>query len=156
MSDAPRTLSELASELDDLLAPRDGAPGRDGIDGRDGRDADPEMVRALIEEALADRPVPRDGRDADPAVIRLEVERAVGDVLRAAKSGANGDVGADGEVGPMPRHEWDGTKLRFEQADGTWGEWVNLRGPRGATGPAGGGNSTLVVAPANSYFPSGW
>lgn len=34
----------------------------------------------------------------------------------------------------FPRHEWDGTKLRFEKAPGEWGEWVDLRGPRGYAG----------------------
>lgn len=33
--------------------------------------------------------------------------------------------------GPAPAHEWSGTRLRFENPDGTFGDAVNLRGPRG-------------------------
>ncbi|WP_457091409.1 hypothetical protein [Microvirga sp. P5_D2] len=29
-----------------------------------------------------------------------------------------------GVQGPLPEHEVDGVRIRFKQADGTWGEWV--------------------------------
>ena len=45
--------------------------------------------------------------------------------------------GADGDAGPMPDHEWNGTKLRFEKPDGSWGEWVDLKGKPGAKGDDG-------------------
>ncbi|QXV72281.1 hypothetical protein Acf1_00084 [Acidovorax phage ACF1] len=41
----------------------------------------------------------------------------------------------------MPRHEWDGTKLRFQLTPKTWGKWVDLRGPAGRSG---GGGATVV------------
>ena len=44
-------------------------------------------------------------------------------------------------MGPMPRHEWEGTSLRFEIAPNQWGEFVNLQGPQGKRGPAGGGGA---------------
>ena len=37
-------------------------------------------------------------------------------------------------VGNGLEHQWDGTKLRIKNPDGTWGEWVNLRGEMGETG----------------------
>lgn len=48
--------------------------------------------------------------------------------------GTNGEHGNDGKPGQAPSHEWDGTKIRFQNSDGSWGEWTDLRGPTGATG----------------------
>lgn len=31
----------------------------------------------------------------------------------------------------IPKHEWEGSSLRFETSPGVWGEWVDLRGPGG-------------------------
>jgi hypothetical protein len=64
----------------------------------------------------------------------LELEDALA-AVRAAK----------GPKGDPPKHEWDGSELRFENPDGTWGEWTNLRGPRGG---GGGGRTNLDVLPA--------
>ena len=58
-------------------------------------------------------------------------------------AGADGKDGAQGDIGPMPKHKWDGTKLAFEIAAGKWGKAVDLRGPAGAGG--GSGISTTVV-----------
>lgn len=33
-----------------------------------------------------------------------------------------------GKPGRMPKHEWSGTRIRFETAPGEWGEFVNLQG----------------------------
>lgn len=60
---------------------------------------------------------------------------------RDGSPGADGKDGADGErgpVGPMPRHQWRGTNLRFEKPDGTWGKYTNLEGPPGKAGQGGG------------------
>ena len=46
-------------------------------------------------------------------------------------------IGAVGPVGPMPDHQWDGTKLALERPDGTFGSYVNLKGEPGETGPQG-------------------
>jgi len=35
--------------------------------------------------------------------------------------------------GPAPAHEWDGTRIRFENPDGTFGEWKELMGPEGTS-----------------------
>lgn len=55
-------------------------------------------------------------------------------MARDGRDGRNGRDGAPGLPGPMPRHEWDGTKLRFQRTDNTWGEWVDLEGPIGPDG----------------------
>jgi hypothetical protein len=33
--------------------------------------------------------------------------------------------------GPAPKHEWEGTKLRFENPDGSFGPYIDLKGERG-------------------------
>lgn len=56
-------------------------------------------------------------------------------------TGPTGPQGIQGEVGPRPEHEWgtgsNAYSLRLQEADGTWGDWANIRGPQGATGPQG-------------------
>ena len=54
--------------------------------------------------------------------------------LTSARTTAPVPVAAKGEA---PAHEWSGTKLRFQNPDGTWGEFVDLRGPKGARGNNG-------------------
>jgi PKD repeat protein len=58
---------------------------------------------------------------------------------RGAKGeiGDRGLVGPEGQMGPMPDHQWDGTRLRFEEPDGQWGKYVDLQGPRGYQGSSG-------------------
>ena len=38
----------------------------------------------------------------------------------------------------MPKHEWRGTELRFQQTEGRWGKWVDLQGKPGKAGSGGG------------------
>jgi PKD repeat protein len=46
----------------------------------------------------------------------------------------------------MPDHQWDGTRLRFEEPDGKWGKYVDLRGRPGQNGANGGGGGSGVTA----------
>jgi hypothetical protein len=69
--------------------------------------------------------------------------------------GPEGPRGPTGPVGPRPDHEWKGTELRFENPDGSWGDYVDLQGPKGERGPSIGGGA-VVVQTANSWDPSGW
>ena len=48
--------------------------------------------------------------------------------------GRRGEPGKPGERGRQPNFDWDGTKIRFEKPDGTWGEWVDLKGEPGQGG----------------------
>jgi hypothetical protein len=51
------------------------------------------------------------------------------------EAGPQGDRGVQGEqgaAGPSPQHAWDGTRLRFQNPDGAWGDYVDLRAPLGA------------------------
>lgn len=49
----------------------------------------------------------------------------------AEAKGETGDTGPQGDTGPMPAHQWQGTKLRFQQPDGQWGKAVDLKGAPG-------------------------
>ena len=51
--------------------------------------------------------------------------------------GPKGDQGIQGIQGPIPEHQWAGSDLRFQKADGTWGNSVNLLGPQGIQGEQG-------------------
>lgn len=64
----------------------------------------------------------------------------------ASAKGDPGPQGPKGDTGPVPAHEWNGTKLRFQKPDGEWGKFVDLKGD---TGPDHG---TVVI---HSGGPSG-
>jgi len=51
--------------------------------------------------------------------------------------------------GPAPMHEWDGTRLRFERPDGTFGDWVNLKGEQGNSVQVVGAVDTANDLPTN-------
>lgn len=51
--------------------------------------------------------------------------------------GPQGSTGATGPSGPAPSHQWLGYTLRFQNPNGTWGAYTDLRGATGATGPQG-------------------
>ena len=104
-------------EKDVYLDSLRGLPGQDGQDGEDGKD----------------------GLSAYQIAVQNGFGGSESEWLRSLQ----GQDGEDGAVGPMPRHEWSGTRLRFEKPDGTWGEWVELRGT--GAGPSGGGGGSLSI-----------
>lgn len=157
-----------------------GAKGEPGTPGRDGKDPDPaeleRVVREEVVKALATVPVPKDGSpgakptldEIDLAVGRVlslrPVERIKADAGPAGPKGDKGDRGPQGpggDLGPMPLHEWDGTKIRFQLTLDEWGDWHDIAGPRGPRGVQGGGGGgsgspTPVLVNTNTYMPSGW
>ena len=126
-------LAVVLKQLRDLraafvgLSKQPGPAGTDGIDGRDGVDGKPGQPGADGVAGADGRP----GRDGDDG-----------------RPGRDGDDGKDGERGPMPDHEWRGSKLRFQKPEGVWGKWVDLRGPKGDNGRGGG----VVVAQGGGGF----
>ena len=48
-----------------------------------------------------------------------------------AKTSGSSTPGPKGDTGSIPKHEWDNTSLRFENQDGSWGEFVDLKGDKG-------------------------
>jgi hypothetical protein len=106
---------------------KDGAPGQQGepgARGTDGRDADPEVIKTLVADAVAKIPAPKDGergekgdagdvgpqgergadgapglngKDVDPSVIDQMVAAAVASIP-APKDGAPGKDGRDATI----------------------------------------------------------
>jgi len=68
--------------------------------------------------------------------------------------GPIGPKGDKGDLGPIPKHEWQRTQLRFQEGtdpDGNiiWGRFVDLRGQTGLTSnyyPGGGSGTSLPYA----------
>lgn len=54
-----------------------------------------------------------------------------------ATAGPRQKLGPQGPKGDAPEHEWSGTRLRFQNPDGSWGEYTNLKGPKGEKGDPG-------------------
>ena len=80
-------------------------PGPKGTEGRQG-------VEGLIGATGAQGPVGAPG---------IQGER--GDTGLPGEKGA---TGLTGPLGPMPKHERSGDRIRFEQEEGVWGKWINL------------------------------
>ena len=150
-----------------LRLPRDGRDGRDGHDGRDGADGQPgdrgpagpqgpivkhvwhesrlafELAPGVFSESV-DLRGPT-GSKGEPGIQGKQ--GAIGPAGPPGPAGPRGEPGPQGDrgvaglTGPMPRHEWDETRLRFELAPEVWGMWVDLRGPPGKPGRGGGGGS---------------
>lgn len=63
--------------------------------------------------------------------MRSEIDNKVG------PQGPQGERGPEGLKGDKPAHSWNGTSLRFENPDGSQGNYVNLLGPQGLKGDKG-------------------
>lgn len=136
----------------------DGSPGRDGVDGKsgaDGRDGQRGLVgerghrgkngeRGERGERGAEGKRGLPGRDGIDGKSAYEVWRASGrrgsvaEFIESLKvqgvqgpdgdPGERGPEGPAGPRGPMPKHEWKNGLLRFENPDGSWGQWQDLQG----------------------------
>lgn len=75
-------------------------------------------------------------------------------------TGPQGESGPQGDVGPSPHHQWMGFKLRFQNPDGTWGKYTNLKGPTGDRGDGSGAlfdgfaHGNLIIT-ENNYLSTG-
>lgn len=110
-----RVTRRVLREIEGWPKPKDGSPGKDGLSvkGDRGEMGDPGL----------------DGKDG----LSIKGDRG--------PPGPAGPQGPVGEKGPPPAHEWIGTKLRFEKPDGSWGDFVDLRGENRVIAVAGGGSS---------------
>lgn len=88
----------------------------------------------------------------------------------AGSRGAQGSPGQTGPAGPaggMPNHQWSGTNIRFQNPDGGWGPYVNIRGQdgndgrdgsvgaRGPEGPQGPTGPRGLLGPTGPQGPTG-
>jgi hypothetical protein len=113
---------------------RDGKNGTNGKDGKDGqsiRGADGADGVGVHSHDVIDTP-----SGVLVTVTLTDGRRIEYPLIRHGRDGVDGQTvhGQDGQPGPMPRHQWNGTKLRFEIAPGEWGEWHDLEGKRGRGG----------------------
>lgn len=124
-----------------------GDPGRDGVDGKDGA----EGRNGVDGRNGADGRDGVDGKDGRPGKDGM-----VGNPGRDGKDGKDGEAGP---IGPMPKHEWRGTELRFQLTPKKWGKWVNLKGPAGSSGSVvvqgDGGSGGTPIDPNNIPQVSG-
>ena len=108
-------------------------------------------LRALRERKLAHKAAV-ERQEKQLAELSKAAENIVAEAREQAQAerqqilaAARGD---DGEMGPMPRHQWRGTKLRFEDGErNKWGKFVDLQGKQGSPGAPGrgGGGSNLAA-----------
>lgn len=149
----PEQVRRSLEDLYQKTPPKDGRDGRDGVDGEsvDLNYVDHQVhttwkrnvehFERFIGAKVAEIPVPKDGKNGAKGK----------DGLR----GKQGIEGPPGPPGPIPDHEWNKTSLRFEKPDGTWGEYVDLKGPRGRDGGGGGGVSIVQGVTLNPVPGSG-
>lgn len=74
------------------------------------------------------------------------------------EQGIQGPQGIQGAAGSTPAHRWNGTKLQFDNPDGTAGEFVDLQGPQGvqgAQGPIGPRGEPGPEGPTGATGPQG-
>ena len=62
--------------------------------------------------------------------------------------GPQGPAGPTGDKGEMPAYSWNGTQLRFQNPDGTWGVYVDLKGIQGDIGPTGADGPQGIQGPS--------
>lgn len=78
--------------------------------GKPGKDGETPSIPLIVQQVMAEMPTN---------------EEIIEDVLQKMPSKEELQ-GKDGEPGRVPRHEWTGEKLRFENPDGTMGEWIDI------------------------------
>ena len=69
--------------------------------------------------------------------------------------GDKGDTGSQGLKGDKPAHQWDATRLRFENPNGVWGSYIDLIGPQGLKGDRGEKGETGEQGPQGVQGPAG-
>lgn len=127
----------LATKLRDLqraFTDLSKQPGPIGLDGKKG-DTGPRGADGNTGVAG------KDGQRGDPGP-----RGAPGKDGRNGVDGEKGATGDEGPIGPMPKHQWRGSELRFQQTKKKWGSWVDLRGPSG--------NGVRMVGVGGDFDPS--
>lgn len=119
-----------------------GPRGEIGPAGPQGKPGPQGPQGATGERGLRGYKGPR-GRDGQPG--KQGPTGATGAQGPRGEKGDKGDPGPQGppgEKGDTPKHKWAGTKLQFQNPDGTWGKPVDLQGPKG---DPGGGAAWLAI-----------
>lgn len=139
-SDVRGLIAAIAKGIRDLRADFIGLskqPGPQGAQGPDGQ-------RGLPGPQGPRGPAGVDGAPGRDGVAGPSGQDGVDGLAGApGRDGLDGAPGEPGQTGPMPKHQWQGTKLRFQQTAKRWGKWVDLRSPA---------NGGVVVASTGSDF----
>ena len=76
--------------------------------------------------------VVKDGKVfSDHVEIQLAAKGEPGETPQKNRDYFDGEPGIDGRP---PVHQWEGTKIRFQNPDGSWGPYVDLKGKEGDPG----------------------
>ena len=118
-----------------LIGPQ-GPAGPAGVSPDLGLDTDLDGIVDWLELALGTNPLdeaetPGDANADGIPDVMVGADGAVGE------TGPQGIAGVAGPQGPSPAHQWNGTSIRFQNPDGTWGAYVDLVGAQGIQGVAG-------------------
>lgn len=99
--------------------------------GQDFRKQDEVLLAAKIATLLN---VDKDGNlHLGKTPLHIHLPGKPGEPGKTPKKGEDYVDGVDG-IGKSPKHQWDGTKIRFQNPDGTWGKFVDLKGKQGDPG----------------------
>lgn len=126
-----------------------GEPGKDGEDGKDGKDGK-KPVNGVDYFDGEDGKDGKDGKDGHTPKIGVDFFKPEDGVDGTdggdgkdgvdgtngtnGVDGTNGRNGKDGDKGEMPAHRWDGTRIAFQDSDGSWSAYVDLMGASGTNG----------------------
>ena len=119
------------------------------------------IYRGLAYQAIRDVPVNRepDVNTGYWVATGMKGDKGdKGDTGATGLQGAQGAAGAEGVQGPIglsPKHQWVGTKLQFENPDGTWADATDLVGPQGPVGPEGPVGPQGLKGPDGAQGPVG-
>jgi len=107
-------------------------------------DKEDRAIRKLVEGLLEWKRSKEESSESEDLATALEVgdeNTAAIAKLRGALKVLKRTPGPRGPRGRAPAHEWEGTSIRFQNPDLSWGEWVDLQGQAGGSffsgGPAG-------------------
>jgi len=98
--------------------------------GQDFRQSDEQLIIASLAKIIK----VKDGKlYLGKKQIKITLPGKPGDPGITPRKGIDYRDGIDG-IGKPPKHQWDGTKIRFQNPNNSWGRWVDLKGEKGNPG----------------------
>lgn len=137
------------------------AEWRKSLQGKDGIDAKEVDLGEVVRQVIARVPEPKIPAVEEIAALVVVPPAQVPSAAEIAALVPRAEptppaAGKPGPMGPMPDHQWDGTKLRFQKPSG-WGSFVDLQGPKGDDGktPRGYQGGPIFVEGAGGAIDDG-
>lgn len=144
LSTCAKIADERYKNVDTLLAKLRANPPKDG------KTPSKEELMALIKPLIPPPEKAKDGKTPTKKELLALIEPLIPE-MPVAIPGKPGKDGKPG-VGRIPRHEWRGTFIRFEQPDGEFGPWVNLQGAPSESIQYGGSMPSVTVVQGANRF----